>query len=107
VAAHTGVDRDDRSHERATAPGAGRQRLARRQLLIVTEHGYAADYVKNIQRQPRMRMKVGRHWYDGTAQILADDDPRQRLRWLGRPVNDAFLLLIGTQQLTICVDLDR
>lgn len=74
---------------------------------IVTEHGYAADYVKNIQRQPRMRMKVGRHWYDGTAQILADDDPRQRLRWLGRPVNDAFLLLIGTQQLTICVDLDR
>jgi hypothetical protein len=25
----------------------------------------------------------------------------------GRPVNDAFLLLIGTQQLTICVNLAR
>ena len=72
---------------------------------IVTEHGYGADYVKNIQHDPRMRVKVGRRWHHGTAHILADDDPRQRLRWLGRPVNDAFLLLIGTQQLTIRVDL--
>ncbi|MCA1700079.1 MAG: nitroreductase/quinone reductase family protein [Actinobacteria bacterium] len=45
---------------------------------IVTEHGYAADYVKNIQRQP-----------------------------LRRPVNDAALLLVGTQQITIRVDLER
>jgi deazaflavin-dependent oxidoreductase (nitroreductase family) len=73
---------------------------------IVTEHGYAADYVKNIQRQPRMRVKAGRQWRDGTAQILPDDDPLARLRWLRRPVNDAFLLLIGTQQLTIRVKLD-
>jgi deazaflavin-dependent oxidoreductase (nitroreductase family) len=35
---------------------------------IVTEHGYAADYVKNIQRNPRVRVKVGRRrWYEGTA----------------------------------------
>ncbi len=77
------------------------------QFWIVTEHGYGADYVKNIQRQPRMRVKVGRTWYHGTAQILPDDDPIARLRWLGRPVNDGLLLLIGTQQLTIRVDLDR
>jgi len=74
---------------------------------IVTEHGYAADYVKNIQREPRMRVKVGRRWYDGTAQILPGDDPLQRLQWLGRPVNDAALLLVGTEQITIRVDLDR
>ena len=73
---------------------------------IVTEHGYAADYVKNIQSQPRVRVKIGRHWREGTAHILPDDDPLARLRWLRRPVNDAFLLLIGTQQLTIRVDLD-
>ena len=63
---------------------------------IVTEHGYAADYVKNIQTQPRVRVKVGR-WYEGTALILPDDDPRERLRWLGRPVNDTLLLLVGTE----------
>jgi deazaflavin-dependent oxidoreductase (nitroreductase family) len=73
---------------------------------IVTEHGYAADYVKNIQRNPRVRVKVGPRWYDGTAHILPDDDPRERLRWLRRPVNDTLLLLVGTQQLTIRVDLE-
>ena len=52
---------------------------------IVTEHGYAADYVKNLQKQPRVRVKVGRRWYEGRAQLLPDDDPRERLRLLGRP----------------------
>ncbi len=74
---------------------------------IVTEHGYAADYVKNIQNDPRVRVQVGRRWYEGTAHILPDDDPQERLRWLRRPVNDSLLRLVGTQQLTIRVDLDR
>ncbi|MEA2478979.1 MAG: hypothetical protein QOJ07_901 [Thermoleophilaceae bacterium] len=73
---------------------------------VVTEHGWEADYVKNIARDPRVRVKVGRRWYGGTAHILEDDDPWQRLRWLRRPVNDAMLLAVGTQQLTIRVDLD-
>ena len=42
------------------------------QFWIVTEHGYGADYVKNLQHQPRMRIKVGRDWHHGTAQILPD-----------------------------------
>lgn len=74
---------------------------------IVTEHGYAADYVKNIQRNPRVRVKVGRRWHAGTAEILPGDDPRERLRRLRRPVNDAMLRLMGTEQLTIRIDLDR
>jgi deazaflavin-dependent oxidoreductase (nitroreductase family) len=73
---------------------------------IVTEHGYAADYVKNIQRDPRVRVKVGDRWCEGTANILPDDDPYERLRRLGRPVNDTLLLLVGTEQLTIRVDLE-
>ena len=74
---------------------------------IVTEHGYATDYVKNIQTHPAVRVKVGRRWYDGTAHILTEDDPRQRLRWLRRPVNDTLLLSVGTQQLTVRIDLER
>ncbi len=77
------------------------------QFWIVTEHGWAADYVKNIQRDPRVRVKVGRRWYSGTAEILPDDDPEARLRWLRRPVNDALVRAVGTQKLTIRVDLDR
>jgi deazaflavin-dependent oxidoreductase (nitroreductase family) len=74
---------------------------------IVTEHGYAADYVKNIQADPRVRVKARGRWRTGTARILPDDDPLTRLRWLGRPVNDTMLRLVGTQQLSIRVDLDR
>ena len=74
---------------------------------IVTEHGRAADYVKNIQAQARVRVKVGSRWYEGTAHILPDDDTLARLRWLGRPVNDAMLRLMSTERVTIRVDLDR
>ena len=73
---------------------------------VVTEHGYAADYVKNIRADPRVRVKVGRRWYDGTAEILSGDDARERLRRLRRPVNDAMLRLVGTEHITIRIELD-
>jgi deazaflavin-dependent oxidoreductase (nitroreductase family) len=73
---------------------------------IVTEHGWAADYVKNIQRDPRVRIKVGRDWLTGNAQILPDEDPRERLRMLHRPPNDTLLKAVGTEMLVIRVDLD-
>jgi deazaflavin-dependent oxidoreductase (nitroreductase family) len=73
---------------------------------IVTEHGYAADYVRNIQRNPRVRVKVGLRWRDGTAHLLPEDDVAARLRLLRRPLNDAIVRLVGTEHLTIRVDLD-
>lgn len=72
---------------------------------IVTEHGWAADYVKNIQRDPRVRVKVGRDWLSGEARILPDEDPRDRLRKLHRPVNDTLLKAVGTEMLVIRIDL--
>ena len=72
---------------------------------IVTEHGRAADYVKNIEADPRVRVKVGRRWYAGKATICDRDDPEARLRELGRPVNDAMLRLVSTERLVIRVDL--
>src|SRR3954447_17495044 len=74
---------------------------------IVTEHGWSADYVKNIQADPRVRVRTHGRWRTGTAHILADDDARTRLRLLRRPVNDAVVRLVGTEQLTIRIDLDR
>jgi len=76
------------------------------EFWIVTEHGRSADYVKNIQHNPRVRVKVGREWHPGTAHILPDEDPRERLRKLNRPVNDALLQAVGTEMLVIRVDLD-
>ena len=73
---------------------------------IVTEHGRHSAYVKNIEANPRVRVKVGRTWFDGTARILEDDDPEERLRWLKRPANDSMLKMVGTEHLVIRVDLD-
>jgi deazaflavin-dependent oxidoreductase (nitroreductase family) len=73
---------------------------------IVSEHGYESAYVKNIQANPRVRVKVGRTWREGTAHILPDDDVRARMRELGRPANDAIVRLAGSSLMTLRVDLD-
>ena len=76
------------------------------EFWIVTEHGWHANYVRNIAANPRVRLKVGREWLSGTATILEDEDPYARLRWLRRPVNDSVLLAAGSELLVIRVDLD-
>src|SRR5258707_51452 len=38
---------------------------------IVAEHGRKAGYVRNIEADPRVRLRIGRHWHTGTATILA------------------------------------
>ena len=73
---------------------------------IVTEHGWGSAYVKNIQADSRVRVKVGRRWRAGTAHILPDDDPYERMKMLRRPANDMTVRLVGTEHLVIRVDLD-
>jgi deazaflavin-dependent oxidoreductase (nitroreductase family) len=87
---------------RVTPVGNG---LRGREFWIVTEHGWASAYVKNIQANPRVRVKVGRRWLSGTAHILPDDDPYERMRALGRRANDAAVRLVGTEHLVIRVEL--
>jgi len=73
---------------------------------IVAEHGRHANYVRNIESNPRVRVKVGRHWHQGTAHLLPDDDPRARMRMLKRPLNDAGLRAMASEMLVVRVDLD-
>jgi deazaflavin-dependent oxidoreductase (nitroreductase family) len=73
---------------------------------IVTEHGYHSDYVRNIERDPLVRVKVGRQWRSGTAHVMPDEDPRERMRMLRRPMNDALVRAVGSEPLVVRVDLD-
>lgn len=73
---------------------------------IVAEHGHDAGYVKNIKADPNVRIRVGGRWRSGVAHILEDDDPRARQRQL-RQVNAAFVRLMGTELLTVRVDLNQ
>ena len=72
---------------------------------IVAEHGHRASYVRNIKSNPRVRIRVGGRWRTGTAHLLPDDDARARQRRL--PAGNAALVrLMGTDLLTVRVDLD-
>lgn len=72
---------------------------------IVAEHGRRSSYVRNLEANPRVRLRVGGRWRNGIARVLEDDDARARQRKL-RPVNAAFVRLMGTDLLTVRVDLD-
>ena len=85
------------------------------QFWIVAEHGRRAGYVRNIEANARVRVKLREgfrsRWHMGTAQILPDDDPRARQDWLARQVrgagsNAAAVRFFGTELLTVRIDLD-
>ena len=75
-------------------------------LWIVTEHGRRAAYVRNIEANPRVRVRAGRRWRSGTANVLADYDWRALQRRGPNKLNSAMVRLMGTDHLTIRVDLD-
>jgi deazaflavin-dependent oxidoreductase (nitroreductase family) len=76
-----------------------------RSFWLVSEFGHRSQYVRNIQADPRVRVRIGGHWHTGTARLLPDDDPVARLRSLPR-FNSAAVRALGTDLLTIRVDLD-
>ena len=75
-------------------------------LWIVTEHGRKAAYVRNIEADPRVRVRIGRRWRTGTARVLHDDDWRARQRRGPNKLNSAMVRAMGTEHLTVRVDLD-
>ena len=80
-------------------------RLVDNQFWMVSEHGDHSDYVRNIKANPTVRLRIGGQWRRGTAHLLPDDDPQQRLGNLPR-LNSAVVRLMGSELLTIRVDLD-
>ena len=76
------------------------------EFWIVAEHGSRAGYVRNIAANPCVRVKVGGRWRSGVAHLLPDDDVRERQKRTGRPFNAAVVRAVGTNLLTVRVDLD-
>lgn len=74
---------------------------------IVTEHGERASYVRNIQANPRVRVKVSRRWRTGTAHPLPDDDWRERQRQPYMSKSNATMVrMMKTAPMTVRIDLD-
>jgi deazaflavin-dependent oxidoreductase (nitroreductase family) len=73
---------------------------------IVASHGRQADYVRNIEKNPAVRVKIGRRWSNGTATVLNDDDTEARSRMLPHRMDAAIGRLMATEPLTIRIDFD-
>jgi deazaflavin-dependent oxidoreductase (nitroreductase family) len=78
---------------------------------IVAEHGRGAAYVRNIEANPGVRVRIGRKWRTGTARPLPEDDPQARLKAIRRrrrrsTLNLATVALMQTDLLTLRVDLE-
>ena len=54
---------------------------------------------------PTVRLRIHGQWRSGTAHLLPDDDAQERLRSLPG-FNSALVRLMGSDLLTIRVDLD-
>jgi deazaflavin-dependent oxidoreductase (nitroreductase family) len=86
-----------------------------KEFWIVAEHGMNAGYIRNIGSNPRVRLKLRdgwrSQWHSGTAHLLPEDNPRDRQRWLADQLpssaaNAAIVRFLGTQLLTVRIDLD-
>ena len=80
-------------------------KLDGRTFWLVSEFGDRSQYVRNIQADPRVRVRVRGRWHSGTAVPLPDDDAKARLAALPR-MNSAAVRAMGDNLLTIRVDLD-
>ncbi len=74
-------------------------------LWIVAQHGRDASYVRNIEANPHVRVRLDGNWRTGSARIVPDDDPLKRLGGYDKG-NADITKRMGTSLLTVRIDLD-
>jgi deazaflavin-dependent oxidoreductase (nitroreductase family) len=73
---------------------------------LIAEHGHRASYVRNIKANPKVRVRVGGRWRNGTAHLMPEDDARARQHSMRRG-NAALVRVMGTDLLTVRIDLEN
>jgi deazaflavin-dependent oxidoreductase (nitroreductase family) len=91
------------SGRRRRTPIGGR--LVGATFWLVSDHGEASDYIRNIKANNRVGVRIRGRWRPGTAFLLPDDDPNVRLTTLPR-FNGSLVRALGTDLLTVRIDLD-
>jgi len=83
----------------------------------IAERGLDADYVRNLQADPRIRVKADGRWRTGTAEVLPDDDVPARVQTilaarpgLSRKIDakllDLSVATLGAKPVTVRMVLD-
>lgn len=74
-------------------------------LWIVAEQGRHSGYVRNLQADPQVRVRLQRRWRSGEATVVESDDPHARLEAFGRPRHADVVRKVGTALLSVRIDL--
>ncbi len=72
---------------------------------VVAEQGTQASYVKNLQADPDVRVRMSGRWRQARAVVVTDDDPHARLETFARRSHAAVVRRFGTELTTIRFDL--
>ena len=80
-------------------------------LWLIAQHGEHAGWVRNFQASPQIRVRLGRRWRTGTAELLPDDDVKARIRTfsdsaVGRAVTAATFRALESQPVTVRIQLE-
>jgi deazaflavin-dependent oxidoreductase (nitroreductase family) len=80
-------------------------------LWLIAQHGEHAGWVRNFQASPQVRVRLGRRWRTGTAELLPDDDVKARIRTfsdsaVGRAVTAATFRALESQPVTVRIALE-
>ncbi len=80
-------------------------------LWLIAQHGEHAGWVRNFLASPKVRVRLGRHWRTGTAELLPDDDVKVRIdtfssNAVGRAVTSATFRALESQPVTVRIQLE-
>ena len=79
-------------------------------LWLIAQHGRHAGWVLNFEAEPRVRVRLGRRWLSGSAELLPDDDVKARIRTFaagaaGRAITAATFRALESQPVTVRIQL--
>lgn len=79
-------------------------------LWLIAQHGRHAGWVLNFEAQPDVRVRLGRRWRAGTAELLPEDDVKARIRTFasrptGRMLTGAMFRALESQPVTVRIQL--
>jgi len=80
-------------------------------LWLIAQHGSHAGWVRNFQESPRVRVRLGRNWRTGTAELLPEDDVKARIRTfssnaVSRAITGATFRALESQPVTVRIRLE-
>lgn len=71
---------------------------------IVAEQGTHAGYVRNLQSDPEVRVRLRGRWREARAEVVPDDDAQARLDSFGRRGHASAVRRFGTELTSVRVE---